>query len=263
MNEESNGYVGFGCFFLLILAIVVIGSFLLYQDRKEKMIEPVIYMEEEPVKNEDKKMDKSKDFIYYDKEEALAEELSLVYKYPIVNLDSEDAKSVTLKLKSLVEQKKSSLLKMDAKPTDVVCNSINANVYQAEIVDFGVFSYKDYVTIVVYLSNYSCLSGVSNILEIQSYTFNISTGKSISFEELFKQYGTSFAKVTLSVREALMENQTYIDGVPYIQIDETISSLKENLNYILYVDENGELVMKYIVKTNGVDYNDNIHISLQ
>lgn len=263
MNEESNGYLGFGCFFLFILAIVVVGSFLLYQSKKEKLESQMIFLEQEPLKKEDKKIDKNKDTIYYEKEDILSSELSLVYKYPVINLDSEDARRVTENLKQFVEQKKSSLLKMDKKPTEVVCTQSSADIYQAEIVDFGVFSYENYVTLVVYLSNYSCVSGVSNILEMQSYTFDITTGKNLSFDELFKKYHTTFADVLLLVRESLMENQTYVDGSPYIQIEETISLLKNDNHFILYLDENGELVMKYIVKTNGVDYNDTINISLK
>ncbi len=259
MNEETNSYLGFGYFFLFILVIVVVGSFLVYQEKHEKVKEVQVPMIENSV-SENKKLDRTKDFIYYDKEDWIVKELSLAYKYPVINLDSEDARNVTTRLTTMVNQKKSSLLPMSAKPESVECAS-SYDIYQAEIVDFDVFSYQDYVTLVVYSSFYSCDSGISSILEMQSYPFSITTGERVSYEQLLKTYRTTFSEVTLLIRDALMESQTYVDGVPYIQIDETISLLEENKNYILFVDENGELVVKYIVKTNGVDYNDTISIS--
>ena len=151
---------------------------------------------------------------------------------------------------------------MQAKPVDIVCTT-STDIYQAEIVDFGIFSYDNYITLVVYVSPYSCVSGLSTIVEMQSYTFSVITGELVSFEELLKMYRTTLSEMKLLVREELMENQTYVEGVPYIRIDETIASFKENVNMIFYVDESGELVMKYVVKTNGVEYNDTISISLK
>ena len=261
MREESNAYLGFGCFFLFILGIVIVGSFLLYQSKREKLEEHTFY-EEHDEKHENKKVDQTKDFVYYEQEEVISQELSFAYKYPVVNLDSDDARKVTASIKDLVNQKKATLLRMQAKPMDVVCTT-STDIYQAEIVDFGVFSYDNYITLVVYVSPYSCVSGLSTIVEMQSYTFSVITGELISLEELLKMYRTTLAEMKLLVREDLMANQTYVEGVPYILIDDTISSLKENANTILYVDESGELVMKYIVKTNGVDYNDTISISLK
>ena len=261
MREESNAYLGFGCFFLFILGIVIVGSLLLYQSKKEKL-EGQTFYEEQDVKHENKKVDQTKDFIYYEEEEVISQELSFVYKYPVVNLNSEDARKVTAIIKDLVDQKKASLLRIDAKPEDVSCTT-STDIYQAEIVDFGVFSYENYITLVVYVSPYSCESGLSTIVEMQSYIFDVTTGELVSNEELLKKYRTTLAEVKLLIREDLMENQTYVEGIPYILIDETITSFKENVNTILYMDESGELVMKYVVKTNGVDYNDTISISLK
>ncbi len=262
MKEESNAYLGFGCFFLFILGIVVVGSFLLYQSKREKVEEQTFYEEQEPVSYSNLKVDQTKDFVYYEQEENISQELSLVYKYPVVNLNSEGAKEVTATIKDLVDQKKTTLLRMQAKPADIVCTT-STDIYQAEIVDFGIFSYDNYITLVVYVSPYSCVSGLSTIVEMQSYTFSVITGELVFFEELLKMYRTTLSEMKLLVREELMENQTYVEGVPYIRIDETIASFKENVNMIFYVDESGELVMKYVVKTNGVDYNDTISISLK
>ena len=41
-----------------------------------------------------------------------------------------------------------------------------------------------------------------------------------------------------------------------IKIDETLNELKINDTYVIYISETKKLVVKYIVKTNSVDYND-------
>lgn len=260
MQEESNGYVGFACFFLFILAIVVVGTFLIYQDKKEKLEEQVIYTEQDG--NDKKKIDKSKEFIYYIDDTLLSESLSIGYKYPIINLESEDARIVTQELKDLINNKKSSFVNMSSKPNEVICNfGSNETIYKAEIVDFGIFSYREYVSLVVYFTTYSCESGISNIYGMQSYTFNILSGEKVATEELFHQFGTGISEAFSFIREELNKNQTYVDGNPTIKIEETMNSLKENDTYILYVDEDGKLILKYIVKTNAVDYNDNISLN--
>ena len=68
MKEESNAYLGFGCFFLFILGIVVVGSFLLYQSKRERVEEQMFYEEQEPVSYSNMKVDQTKDFVYYEQE---------------------------------------------------------------------------------------------------------------------------------------------------------------------------------------------------
>jgi hypothetical protein len=104
-------------------------------------------------------------------------------------------------------------------------------------------------------SNYSC--GESQISKISSYTFDVSTGKLISFDDLLKEYGLTYTEVLNKINSNLEENQ--VDD--NIKIENTLNELKENNTYIVYISNEGSLVVKYIVKTNSVDYNDVIEFN--
>ena len=43
-----------------------------------------------------------------------------------------------------------------------------------------------------------------------------------------------------------------------IDITKTLSNMQYNETYALYINDSAELEVKYIVKTDGVDYNDTI-----
>ncbi len=256
MNEEENSYLGFSFFFLLILGIVCGGTFLIYRNHTEKLENRVMVAEEKEKVSDKLKKEKAKDFIYYQDEISISENLSMVYKYPVINLESEDAVSVTNELKNIINEKKASVEKISANETYTICRESIDNIKKAAVLDFGVFTYHEYVTLVLYESMYSCDSGVSNILKMRSYTFNVLTGKRLSSTDLLSLYNTSFTRGVTQIREELIKNQFENN----IKVEETINSLKENETYILYIAEDGELILKYIVKTNTVDYNDNISL---
>lgn len=256
MNEEGNSYLGFGFFFLFILGIVCVGTFLVYQNYTKKMENKEIVTEEKEKISDKLKIEKAKDFVYYQEEVSISENLSLVYKYPIINLESEDALDATKELKNIINEKKASVEKINTNEIDTTCSESVDGIRKATVLDFGVFTYNEYVTLILYESMYSCDSGISSILKMRSYTFNVLTGKRLSATDLLSLYNTSFSKGITQIREELIKNQ-YENN---IKIEETIRNLKENETYILYISEEGELILKYIVKTNTVDYNDNISL---
>lgn len=246
MDENENSYVGFGLFFLLILSIVVIGTFLIYRSHMDTLQEVFVIDKEE---NDKLKIEKSKDYIYYIDEGSISSGLSISYKYPVINLDSESAKNLTQELKQLVDEKRSAITKIESGDT---CSYGNTDgIKKASILDYGVYSFADYVTLVVYESSYSCEIGFSSIEKMRSYVFNVTTGERVSSIDLLNKYSTSITQVFLLVREKLEE-------VPTIKVEEAMNALKEQDTYIIYIDESGELLMKYIVKTDTVAYNDTI-----
>lgn len=52
-----------------------------------------------------------------------------------------------------------------------------------------------------------------------------------------------------------------IEGIPNIKIEETINDLKSQETYVIYIDEFGDLILNYVVKTTSLDYNDTITIN--
>ena len=254
MKEEGNGYVGFAVFFLLILAIVCVGTFLLYKSHNLK--QPTIVLEEDEKISDSFKKEQSKDFIYFQKEEVISETLSIKYKYPVINLESKEAEETTQNLKKYIDSLHSNIQKID---TFSVCRyETYDNIKEASVLGYSITRHKECVDLLIYESTYSCDKGISEIQKLKSYTFNVLTGEQITASQLLQKFSISREQVILKVREELLQNQSTINGIETIKIDNTIANLKENETFVIYIDEYGELVMKYIVKSNLVDYNDTI-----
>ncbi len=251
MREESNNVLGFGLFFFFIVLIVVVGSALLYFNTKEKREQKIKSPEEELVISDKMKIDKTKDFIYYTEEETISSSLAITSKRPVFNLNSKDATEVNEEIASYVKQTKASL----KKESDPTCTFQNEeNIYETNFLDYGIYEYQEYISLVIRESNYSCLNGFSASSKVKAYTFNVLTGEKIESSDLFSLYHT-----TLTI--ALEKIQESLSTVPNVKLEETINGLKENDTFVIYIDEFGTLVMNYVVKTLDGDYNDTITIN--
>lgn len=260
MQEESSNYLGFGMFFLFIVLIVFVGSALLFWNVYKAKNDKVILDNNDVIISDKNKKDKDKDFIYFTDEETISENLSIVNKYPIINLNSNDAKSITNEIKEYVDTIKSTLQKLDS--VSVTCDYGEFdNIYKTRFLDYGIYSYQEYITLLIRESEYNCVDGISASSKVKSYTFNVLTGERLEFNELLLKYNTTLTNVIEKVRKNLQENQTIIDEIPTIQIEETINALKEQETFVIYLDEFGDLNINYVVKTSGVDYNDTITIN--
>jgi hypothetical protein len=246
MKDEYHNYLGCAIFFFSIVIIVVLGSTILYLNNKNKTNISSLN-DYTTVQSEKNKIDKEKDFIYYTDSK---EENGLTYKKAVINIESDDALNVNSILSDLFIEASSSL----STTSDTVCEDEDT-VSSAQTLDYATYSYSKYSTITVMESNYAC--GESQISKISSYTFDVSTGKLISFDDLLKEYGLTYTEVLNKINSNLEENQ--VDD--NIKIENTLNELKENNTYIVYISNEGSLVVKYIVKTNSVDYNDVIEFN--
>jgi hypothetical protein len=246
MKDEYHNYLGCAIFFFSIVIIVVLGSVTLYLNSKNKTNVSSLN-DYTTVQSEKNKIDKEKDFIYYTDSK---EEAGLTYKKAVINIESDDALNVNSILSDLFIEASSSV----STTSDTVCED-GESISSAKSLDYATYSYSKYSTITIMESNYSC--GESQISKISSYTFDVSTGKLISFDDLLKEYGLTYTEVLNKINSNLEENQ--VDD--NIKIENTLNELKENNTYIVYISNEGSLIVKYIVKTNSVDYNDVIEFN--
>ncbi len=258
MDEENNNILGFGFFFFFIVLIVVGGSILVYLNiGKENQEKSTTGNNETQI--DKMKLEKEKDFIYYTNEKIISESLSIVSKLPVINLNSDDAKNTTKELKNYVEEVNGTLKKNTENITCAYQN--DEQILETNFLDFGTYIYQEYVTLLIRESAYSCQNGFSVSSKIRAYTFNALTGKKLTTQELLAKYDTSLTNVLEKVKRTLSDSQTMNDEEETIQIDETINNLKENETFVIYIDEYGDLIMNYVVKTSSVDYNDSITIN--
>lgn len=258
MQESDSNYVGFGLFFFLIVLIILACSVFMFLNVRNKNQEKRISDNNEVVVSDKNKKDKSKDFIYFIDEEIISEELNLIYKMPIINLDSEDAKEINEEIKTYVMNIKDTLEKGDSSKCYY---EESYDIYKTNYLDYAVYTYEEYVTLLIRESNYSCQNGFSSSSKVKAYTFDVLSGKRLSFDALLSKYDTTLTEVLGQIRTNLNHEQTVVEGIPTIKIEETINALKSQETYVIYIDEFGDLILNYVVKTSSLDYNDTITIN--
>lgn len=257
MKEENYSYLGFGCFFFFIVIIVIIGSVILYNGRFSDLnkngsegIGITI--------NDKKKKDKDKDFVYFSMEDTVSESLNLTYKKATINLDSSEAEEVNKELEKIYDNVVATIKKSNS--TDNVCEN-DSDLYSADYLEYVIYSNEEYITLLVTESSYSCSDELMKPQKIMAYTFNVLNGKRVTDVNLLDKYNITYTEVINKIEEQLNNNQTIVNDVSNIKIEDTLNELKINDSYVIYISDTKKLVVKYIVKTNSVDYNDIIELN--
>ncbi len=257
MKEENNSYIGFALFFFLIVVIVAFGTFVIFLNKSEVSnsndTEKVLLNDK--IK---KDKDKDKDYIFYDSEEVISDDYSLTLKRANININTEDAHEVNETLDNVYMQALKEMKKANSQ--DRICEN-NSDLYSASILDYATYYYDKYITLLVTENGFSCQEDIERPLKVYSYTFDGTTGKLLNINDLLKNFDLTYTEVIEKIENSLNNNQTVIDDTPQIQIEETLNKLKENENYTIYISETNKLVVKYIVKTNSIDYNDIIELN--
>lgn len=251
MKDETNGYLGFALFFLIIVAIVVIGTYFLYQNPAKMENNP----KENPTEEnnnylDDIKLDKNKDLIYFQNEDIISSSLEIVYKEVVINIDSEEALKVTQDINEETKSLKNKLKKITSNDT---CSTDEDDIYEAVVRDFAIFQNDDYVTLTINDSKYDCNNSFGIITNMQAYVFDNKQGNLLQKEDILKKYGLKEIDLETKIRNHLVNKND-----SQIAIEDTLKNMEYNNNYSLYVDEENNLILKYIVKTEGKDYNDTI-----
>ena len=257
MKEENYSYLGFGCFFFFIVILVIIGSVILYKN-SNLSFNKINSSSFQTDINEKNKKDGEKDFVYYTLEEVVSTDLGLKYRKANVNIDSDDAVKVNEELDKLYDEVLLSIKKSNE--TDAICEN-GSDIYTAISIDYAVYTYNNYLTLLITENKYSCITDIFEPYSIKTYTFDIKTGKLITDEDLINGYGVTYTEILNKIEYQLKNQQTIINEVENIKVNETLNELKVNETYAIYISETKKLVVKYIVKTNSVDYNDIIELN--
>lgn len=257
MKEENASYLWFACFFFFIVILILIGSFFLYQNHRYKFTNQGIGNQNVLISDK-MKQEKEQDFVYYGMEEAISSFHNFSVKKAIVNLTSEDAKEVNGALNAIYDKSLSSIVKSNSSVSTCANES---DLYAALVPEYAVYSYQEYISLAITENSYTCEEDRVKPVGIHAYTFNVMTGKIVSYEELLKKFQYTYTELLEEIKSQLEMSQTVTDDGSAIKIEETLNTLKSNETYGIYLSEKNKLVVKYIVKTNSVDYNDIIELS--
>jgi len=257
MIESKNNIIGSILFVILVLFLGIGGFFFTKHVTKDD--DTTINKVEESKITEEHKIDKEKDYIYFTDEKFISMEPDITYKDVVINLKTAETINRTLK-NELNEIRNSVKYIKDNKldPTREIM--YEDEIYSASERNYENFEYKEYVSLLVKDYDFNCYDG-SLLKKISSYVFNVSTGKLLLTNDLMDMYHINMDEVKISIREKLEKDQIIEEELELIKIDETINGLDNQANYALYIDKYGDLNISYIVKTNQVDYNENMKLS--
>ncbi len=252
MKETFKSKLGFAMFFLLIIFLIVGGFFFMkYELRKDK--EPPKTKEEK--KNH--KIDKNKDYIYFENEETISEEAEIYYKDVIINLNTQTVLNETLAKENKIY--KNNILRISdvTIPFNEVIKYNYDNIYSLTFRLYETYEFGKYISLVIKDYDYSCFTSV-NFNKVKAYVFNVNNGKLLSENDLLNMYGINMDTVKERIKEYLLSKQTKENGIEVIKIDETINDMN---NYSLYINEFGKLAISYLVKTTQTDYNEVMEVN--
>ncbi len=275
MNDTRNGIV-YGMLFIFFIVCLIVGGFFAMEyfinDNKGKVETPEkIEKKEHEVVAKDLKIDNSKDYIYFTNDDIINEEYSISYPTININIDSDIARETEKLLNEEINTNKSSYKEIkvetqedntDKETKDEEKGEDNtdteSDTSEVNYAKYTRYFSQDYVSLRV--DNYSLdASNGEKFLNSKSYIFDTSTGNLLTNEEVFSIYDTNLENLKEKIKTHL-ENDTIIKESEDEKID--INSTLDNLenSYAIFIDNDGNLNISYLVKSNKKDYNDVIII---
>lgn len=258
MNDTRDNVV-WGIVFVIFILVLAIGGFFLTKhltaDEKESSLTNL-----NETLSDKHKIDKTKDYIYFENEKIISSEPDITYKDVIINLDV--AESINNTLKTEMNNIRNSVKYISDNELDPERSVLydDENIYSASERNFETYNYKEYISLVIKDYDFNCYDG-SLFKNLKSYVFNVETGKLLLTTDLLELYETDMNEVKNKIREQLQESQTIENEIELIKVEETINALNTSSNYAIYIDKYGDLNISYIVKTTQVDYNESIKLN--
>ena len=249
--ENKRNKIGF-IVFIIILIIVGVGGFVAmkyFTSSKEEQ-ESFFAM---PAKETDYRLDKSKDFIYYDTEEVILEKLNVGYKKIYINLASGKSTAERLNAEALELKKSIKYIKDVEIPEKTEYEENEEGIYSLDYREYVEYDYEDYITILAKDSSYNVIEG-SVPKDIKAYVFNKKEDKLLTETEILTKYNATLDAIKEKIKIKLNAEQETVDEEPLYNINETL----DNFKYSLAINKIGRLEINYIIRSTKTDFYDNI-----
>lgn len=253
--DIRNGKI-YAMMFILFIVCLIVGGYILTVIilKDTKVEEPKTNTKIEV--NDKLKVDKDKEYIYYDFEEVVSEKENIVFNNIFININSDDAEMVMNRLNNQNNSNKTSLKKISEQ--NISDEDLQKFIYKEDDIysisysKYTRYFYKNYASIISDDYKFDCFNGHS-YLGSKAYTFDTLTGKIVSYQNLLKEFNLDMEKVKSKIKEKL--ERKLEDTDKEILITETINDLNED-NYAIYIDKSGFLTISYLVKCTELNYND-------
>ncbi|MBQ9834081.1 MAG: hypothetical protein IJO33_02710 [Bacilli bacterium] len=255
MEETTKNKFMAIAFFGFIIALIIGGYILTRQvNNTKKDSKESIKVEEKEIK-----IDKNKDYIYFENKETINDEPDITYMEPVINIESAEVINNTLKNENNTLRNTVTYLKDQTIDETKEIMFPEVEIFQAKARDYEVYQTNKYATLVINSYDFDCYDGVL-IKGVKSYIVSIEKGKILSNEEIYTLFNINFDTIKGLVNSHLQASQSIDNGVEVINIGATLDNLFNDNNYAFYIDNN-ELYLSFIVKSSLIDYNENIKVS--
>ncbi|MCM1052858.1 MAG: hypothetical protein NC483_02640 [Ruminococcus sp.] len=240
--------------FVLFIIFLALGGFFLTNYLTKSSKDKDSNIEEKVPEEKSLKILDNEEYIYFEDEEIKSESLDISFKKIKININSKEAGGIETKLNDEMDTLEENLKKIsdmeieDGEQEEIVYKE--DDIYSAEYINYTRYFYKDYASILIDKYSFDCFSG-SKYLTSSSYTFDTSTGKIITNDEILDIYSTNMTKIKMEVQEKLAKKED-----EEIDIANTLNNLDNSDNYAIYINKSGYLTLSYLVKSTKNDYND-------
>lgn len=250
-NREKNTFLSV-LFFVFIVGLIVAGY--LYTNN-------LMHKDKKPVKKEEKeidyRIDKDKDYIYFENENIISEEPDIVLKDAFINI--EGAEIINSSLKTEMDEIRKQVVYLNESNTDPTKEKIfeESNIYSALERQYVTYKTKDYFSLLIKDLSFNCYEDFT-FNSVKSYVIDLKNSKVLTNEEILSKYNIKLDDIKNKISERLDSTQSEVEGQEVIKKDETLNNIDGK--YGLYFD-GISLYVSYVVKSNFVDYNDSIIIN--
>lgn len=250
--ESSKKSIFMSILFLVVLISLIVGG-QIYVNKLQKGDK---VKDEKHVSNKDFRLDKKKDFIYYENEKVISDEPEIVFTDVIINLKGADI--INASLKSEMDSIRNSvvLLNDSNKDANKEMKYSKTNIFEAIERDYQTYEYSDYLSLVISDVNFNCYDDFSP-KSVKGYVILKSEGKILTDDEILKKYDITKDDIKTRI-SAFLDEEILVKGENIIKKEDTLNDLYNN--YAFYI-KSGDLYISFIVKTNLVDYNENVKVN--
>ena len=242
---EKNGWK-FIVFAIIVLIIIVGGFFLMQKSFPKENTTKVANKTSKKAK--DIRIDKNKDYIYFENSETIAHDLDIEYKDVIFNFKNYE--SIQKQLNDETKEYKDALV-IDEELEEADFD----NVVKATYKTYEYYLYDNYISLVVNYYHFDREDLIS-YLDSDTYVFDKETGNRYTEDELLAKFNLTKEEVINKITNHITDQNLLTDEE--LDADASIEAIDD---YAIFVDRSGRLSISIVVKNDQKDYNEVIILS--
>ncbi len=247
--EKLKNTLGLIILIIILLTFIFGGYFLMRYFTKNEGQKEVVKDDKPKI---DLRIDKTKDYLYYDNMEEVLESEEIEFMDVEINISGFEDTNNTLKSEMNTIRKSIKYGKDISNAGELNLNP--DDIYSLEYRDYQDYSYNEFLSLLVMDYKYNVVDG-SIPTNIESYVINKNTGKRMMGDELLQKYNITMDEIKDKVKNRVSDIKNLNED---ISVDDTMNNFN---TFALYINKVGKLAITYVVKTSNLSYNDNVVLS--